>query len=126
MNAGTTASAVGNSIGSPRTPPHADAIRTSSTVGTERPSNDAHPSTDSAIGPAWSNVGASGNTPSVDTSPYVGLSPTTPQHAAGMRIDPPVSVPVAASASPSTKAAAEPPDEPPAVSEGDRGFGTTP
>src|SRR2546423_14492526 len=100
MNAGTTASAVGNSIGSPRSPPQADAIRASSTAGTSTPSNAAQPSTVNASGPAWSNVGARGNTPSVGTSPYVGLNPTTPQHAAGMRVEPPASAPSAASARP--------------------------
>jgi len=64
--------------------------------------------------------------PSVGTNPYVGFNPTTPQHAAGMRIEPPVSVPSAASARPRTSAAADPPDEPPGVSAGKRGFGTTP
>ena len=82
--------------------------------------------TSRAIGPAWSNVGASGNTPSIGTSPKVGFSPTQPQHAAGMRIEPPVSVPSAPSARPATSAAADPPEDPPAVSSGWRGFGTVP
>ncbi len=84
------------------------------------------PATSFASTPAWSKLGASGKIPSVERSPYVGLNPAMPQHAAGMRIEPPVSVPSAPSASPSTSAAAEPPDEPPAVSDGCRGFGTTP
>ena len=39
--------------------------------------------------------------------------PTTPQKAAGWRIDPPVSVPVASSAERAATAEAEPPDDPP-------------
>ena len=42
--------------------------------------------------------------------------PTTPQKDAGWRIDPPVSVPVEASAMPAATAAAEPPEEPPGTS----------
>ncbi len=76
------------------------------------------PATSRAIGPAWSNEGASGNTPSIGTTPKPGLKPTMPQQAAGMRIDPPVSVPRAPSASPSARAAAEPPLDPPAVRPG--------
>jgi hypothetical protein len=43
----------------------------------------------------------------------VGLSPTTPQSAAGCRIEPPVSDPSAAADSPAATAAALPPEEPP-------------
>ncbi len=42
--------------------------------------------------------------------------PTVPVNAAGWRIEPPVSVPVAPRHSPAATAAAEPPDEPPGVS----------
>ena len=84
------------------------------------------PVTSRAIGPAWSNEGASGKTPSIGTTPNPGLKPTTPQHAAGIRIEPPVSVPSAPSTSPSASAAAEPPLDPPAVRPGNDGFGTTP
>src|SRR5512133_2714808 len=82
-----------------------------------------HAATVCAIGPAWSKVGASGKTPSSGTSPKVGLKPTTAQQAAGMRIDPPDSVPSAASAKPAASAAAEPPLDPPAVRPGAAGFG---
>ena len=41
------------------------------------------------------------------------MTPTIPQNDAGWRIEPPVSVPVAARQSPAATAAAEPPDEPP-------------
>src|SRR5688572_29264664 len=47
------------------------------------------------------------------TRQYVGLSPTIPQHAAGLRIDPPVSVPVAPGQRNAATAAPEPPLEPP-------------
>ncbi len=39
--------------------------------------------------------------------------PATPQNAAGWRIEPPVSVPIAPSASRAATAAADPPEEPP-------------
>ena len=75
----------------------------------------SQPSTSRAIGPAWSKLGASGKQPSIGTSPQVGLKPVTPQQAAGIRIEPPESVPSAASARPAASAAAEPPLEPPAI-----------
>jgi hypothetical protein len=79
-----------------------------------------------AIGPAWSKLGASGKHPSSGTTPKLGLNPTMPQQAAGIRIEPPESVPSAASASPTASAAAEPPLEPPAIRPGASGFGTVP
>ena len=85
-----------------------------------------HSGTDRAIGPAWSKLGASGKQPSSGTRPWLGLKPTTPHHAAGIRIEPPESVPRAASASPAASAAAEPPLEPPARRPGATGFGTVP
>ena len=56
----------------------------------------------------------------------MGLNPTIPQQAAGIRIEPPESLPSAASASPAASAAAEPPLEPPAIRPGAIGFGTVP
>jgi len=85
-----------------------------------------HSATSLAIGPAWSKLGAKGKQPSIGTSPKLGLKPTTPQQAAGIRIDPAESEPSAASARPAARAAAEPPLEPPAVRPGARGFGTAP
>ncbi len=73
-----------------------------------------------------SKLAASGQQPSSETSPWVGLWPTTPQQAAGIRIEPAESVPSAASASPAASAAAEPPLEPPAIRPGKRGLGTSP
>ena len=56
----------------------------------------------------------------------MGLKPTIPQHAAGIRIEPPLSDPSAASATPAASAAAEPPLDPPAIRPGASGFGTVP
>ena len=52
--------------------------------------------------------------------------PVTPQSAAGCRIEPPVSVPVAAGAKAPATAAAEPPDEPPGTAVLSQGFFTAP
>src|SRR5258706_16097077 len=52
--------------------------------------------------------------------------PTTPQSAAGWRIEPPVSVPVAPTHSDAATAAAEPPDDPPGTCASDQGFFTGP
>ena len=51
-----------------------------------------------AHGPAWSSEEASATRPYRDTPPYVGLAPTVPVTAAGWRIEPPVSVPMASGA----------------------------
>jgi hypothetical protein len=51
------------------------------------------PATSAAIGPTVSRLGASGRTPATGMRPAVVFSPQTPQHAAGIRTDPPVSVP---------------------------------
>src|SRR5438034_155316 len=50
-------------------------------------------------------------TPKRDTRPYVGFRPTTPDSAAGWRIEPPVAVPRVPNASRAATAAALPPDE---------------
>src|SRR5271155_91024 len=66
--------------------------------------------------------------PQREQRPYVGFSPTMPQNAAGCRIEPPVSVPVAPTQMLAATAAAEPPDEPPGaifVSEPRRRHGDT-
>ena len=47
--------------------------------------------------------------------PRAGLSPTSPQQAAGIRIEPPPSLPWATGTMPAATAAAEPPEEPPGV-----------
>jgi hypothetical protein len=61
----------------------------------------AHAPTLRAIGPIESSVYERGNAPSVGTRDLVGLYPTTPQSAAGTRVEPPVSEPIAISHMPS-------------------------
>ena len=72
-------------------------------------------STVRVIGPGVSRLDANATQPQREHRPYVGFIPTMPVMAAGNRIEPPVSVPVAAIASPDATADVEPPDEPPAV-----------
>src|SRR5216684_163141 len=57
----------------------------------------------------------SGSTLADGTRSGEGRRPTTPQHEAGMRSDPPMSVPIATVAIPAATAAALPPREPPGV-----------
>ncbi len=52
--------------------------------------------------------------------------PTTPQSAAGWRIEPPVSVPSESGAKPAETAAAEPPEEPPGTRSVSHGLWVTP
>jgi hypothetical protein len=52
--------------------------------------------------------------------------PVTPHSAAGWRMEPPVSVPVAATQSPAATAAAEPPLEPPGTRSWSQGLRTGP
>src|SRR2546430_16707109 len=67
------------------------------------------------MGPCVSSVVESGSTPKVLTRPTLTLRPTMPHHEAGRRTEPPVSVPIAAGASPAATATPEPLDEPPGV-----------
>src|SRR3954465_13977513 len=60
--------------------------------------------------------------PSVLIRPYVGFRPETPQKLAGMRIEPPVSVPSASATAPVASATAEPPLLPPGTRSGSYGF----
>src|SRR5215475_7012090 len=62
----------------------------------------------------------------IGTRPNVGLNPTRPQNAAGMRIEPAPSEPSASGASPAATAAAPPPVEPPGVFERSQGFRDSP
>ena len=87
------------------------ATNTAAVVATSQPST-----------PTWSRVGESGCTPSTGTRPWLGFRPTTPQYAAGRRIEPPVSVPRAAGQTPAATSAAEPPLEPLAVRVGSTGL----
>ena len=68
-----------------------------------------------AIGPMESSEVDRGTTPSAGTRRAVGLKPVSPQSAAGMRMEPPVSVPMAASAMPSVTDTAAPEDDPPGM-----------
>src|SRR5712691_5635918 len=61
-----------------------------------------------------------------DTRPRDGLSPKRPQHDAGIRIDPPPSLPCATGTRPAASAAAAPPLDPPGVSSGFHGFRVAP
>src|SRR5215467_9133967 len=63
---------------------------------------------------------------SIGIRPSVGLSPTIPQKEAGIRTDPPMSVPSARLTHPVATATAEPPDEPPEVRIGSRGLRVIP
>src|SRR3989338_6518151 len=52
-------------------------------------------------------------TPFLETAPYVGFNPTTPQNEAGKRMDPPVSSPRETTHSAAATLAADPPPLPP-------------
>src|SRR5262245_47082769 len=113
--ASATRARTSGSARSSQATPTSSSSSESSTVGSypsaRTPSSSSHTPTEPAIGPAWSKLGASGNTPSVETSPYVGLKPTVPQQAAGIRIDQPETVPRAHSARPAATEDAEPPHD---------------
>src|SRR5215510_14059917 len=64
-------------------------------------------------GPIWSRDEPNATRPYLETRPYVGFTPTTPQNAAGVRTDPPVSEPNATSDVPLATLAADPPLDPP-------------
>src|SRR5258708_32877267 len=82
--------------------------------------------TDRVIGPAWSMVHDRPITPVRGTRPWVGLSPVMPQYAAGMRMEPPVSVPMATGIIPAATAAPDPDDDPPVVRVRSHGLWTRP
>src|SRR2546430_15117615 len=95
----TLAATSGSAASSHATPTSSSSIDSSATrrnSGASASSSALHSSTVRAIGPTWSKLGASGKQPSVGTRSYVGLNPTTPQQAAGIRVEPPESVPSAA------------------------------
>src|SRR2546425_12515634 len=66
-----------------------------------------------AMGPSLSIVQESAMAPCRLTSPYVGRRPVTPQYAAGVRIEPEVSDPMAKGTRPAATAAPGPADDPP-------------
>jgi hypothetical protein len=76
--------------------------------------------------PVVPETARSSQPPSSASAPRVGFSPTRPQAAAGIRIDPPPSAAVAIGASPAATAAAEPPEEPPGVRDGSHGLRVIP
>ena len=78
-------------------------------------SSSAQHATVGARGPAESSVPDSGNTPSSGIRPTVVFKPVTPQKAAGIRTEPPVSLPMAAAAMPSVTETAAPEDDPPGM-----------
>ena len=52
-----------------------------------------NPATVRAMGPTVSKLGANGQTPSSGMRPHVVFRPVVPQQAAGIRMEPPVSLP---------------------------------
>jgi hypothetical protein len=56
----------------------------------------AQSSTLAVSGPMWSREVDKGSILFAEIKPYVGFNPTIPQSEAGIRIDPPVSLPIAA------------------------------
>src|SRR5204863_6217173 len=68
-----------------------------------------------AIGPVTCRVSHAQSVGCVGTSPMDGRRPTTPQNEAGMRSEPPRSVPSASAIMPDASAAAPPPVDPPAL-----------
>ena len=79
-----------------------------------------------ASAPAVSSDGHIGIAPRSDTDPCVGLSPVTPQNDDGMRMDPPVSEPIAIATTPAATAAPDPPDEPPVIRSRSHGLRVAP
>ena len=71
-------------------------------------------STVRACPPTWATVPI-GDIGQAGTRPKCAFRPTVPVKAAGMRIDPPPSVPVASGPSPAAMAATAPPEDPPGV-----------
>src|SRR5450830_451343 len=78
------------------------------------------------IGPTTEIGVQPSNLRSLGTRPGDGRKPTTPHLAAGMRKDPPVSEPLHSGSRSVASAAAEPPDEPPALSSGLKGLPVAP
>jgi hypothetical protein len=77
-------------------------------------------------GPAWSQVQDSGSAPANGIASKLGLKPTTPQNAAGIRTEPPVSLPSPATPIPVATHTPAPLEDPPAWRDGSCGFFTSP
>src|ERR1700730_6817782 len=71
--------------------------------------------TSGAIGPSVSSDQLSGMTPVVSLLPSAGLNPVTPQRQGGLRIYPPVLLPISHSHMQAAPASPDPPDDPPAT-----------
>ena len=82
--------------------------------------------TECASGPMLSSDGASGSSPVRSTRSADGLKPAIPQNAAGTRIEPAVSVPIAHGTTPAATATADPDEEPPGARPSPCGFGGVP
>src|SRR2546426_1330255 len=79
------------------------------------------------MGPTWDTRAKPLGTPRPSgTRPYDGLKPYTPQNAAGVRIEPPPSVPSASGPQPPATPTAAPPLEPPGVRAGVHRLPVTP
>src|SRR5438309_3346532 len=72
--------------------------------------------------PSVASVAADGTSGAIEIRPRLGFNPTSPQHEAGIRIEPPPSLPCPRATIPEATAAAVPPDEPPAVRERSHGL----
>ena len=121
-SAARTASLTAGSASRGSSPTVRTAVPAMVNPGSSRAIPATRPATSLAIGPTVSRPGDSGRTPLVGMRPHVVLRPAMPQQAAGMRIDPPVSVPKAMSASPAATAVAEPLDDPPGTRRGSSGL----
>ena len=66
-------------------------------------------------GPKWEMESKTVGRMSMGIRPRLGLRPTRPHQAAGMRTEPPMSVPSARGTQPAATAAPEPPEDPPGV-----------
>src|ERR1700688_4557143 len=82
--------------------------------------------TERVMGPSTESVFHPLNPGSFGTRPKVGLWPTTPQNDAGMRTEPPPSVPSAIGVIPAATDAPAPPLEPPGVRDRFHGLRVTP
>src|SRR3989442_2183159 len=86
----------------------------------------AVPAMSRAIGPSVSSDVLSGITPPTSMDPKAGLNPATPQSEAGMRKDPPGSLPTAQPHQPAPTATARPPEGPAPTRPGSLGVGPGP
>ena len=88
--------------------------------------NRAASATDRASGPKCEMLSNTVGRMSIGIRPRLGFKPTRPQKEAGMRTEPPMSVPSARGTQPEATAAPEPPDDPPGVRSVFHGFLVTP